>query len=1190
VLAVRRDENIPAVHRRGFPVRIALLGSVSLLPMAAIFCAAHPAHAACPTVISSSVTGPVDTSTACDFSVTNTGIISGGAQGVHNNTAIGTLSNAGGIQASNTGADNSGGTIFVLNNAGTIQGGAYGIVNGPGAAMTSGANPAHPILNVTPSQVPAFIGTLANSGSITGGTYGVYNTSGIGTVTNSIGGYISFLDNAGSIGTGATAVINAGAIGTLANSGSITGSIGVANSAIDYNGNDLTTAYIGTLTNALPGTIFGTNTGIANSSTIASLSNNGTIAGGKFGITNVPAPVVSGPHYILNGPTAARLNQATIASLANTGSIIGGSTGIYNDAGDIGTLTNSGIIAGAAKSGVNNIGTIVILTNAAAGTITGKTSGVNNAGGLIGTLTNNGTISGFRGIYSGGTITTLTNNNLIAARSYGLENPGDIGQVTNNSIISGASGGIFNNGTIDGLTNIGTIFGDLVGINIGNGGIGTLTNAGVINGGDIGISNGDFTTIGLLTNAGYISGAHSGINSTGVIGMLDNTGTIEGATAAGLYLAAGKAINEAGGVIKGGAAGAVIGTPSQQTGSSSTGGISGANTTLVGNIGNIGQLTNTGVIAPHAIVNAITNDVVIPPTGTALVINQPGGLIKGAEGAVFEGTGSTLVNAGTIISTSGGNAIDFGPSGGNFLTLTTGSDILGTIFGGGTKNQIALNGVGTINNTITDFAPGSALNVAPGANWTAYGNWQIATVANDGIFQPGILGTPLNLTGNFVQNADGTLRVLVSPSDSPFVTTRFNITGTATLAGGLKYYFAPGTYSAGTISFLTAAGGITGGFSSVTTNDPPAALTDKTVITANNGDLRLSGIVGPLDDSIFSDEIQSSAAQAQSANTALLDKASQGEAAGAGAATCAAEAAVTPADVTPGQVSGVEKLTNAVASAICGAGGWIQATGTAMRAYGDANVPSYDAGTAGFLAGIDKPVNNDGLRLGLAVGYDETFLRNGAGSKGQVDTTRLGIFGSQPLGRFTLAGDFMAGFSNTTTNRVTGVGDANSTNAGDAFAGALQIETLEQINGLDLIPQAGIRIAAVNAGGFDETGNTIVEPFSLTGAHSSYDSVQPFVNLSLSHIFLTDNGITIVPETSLGYFYEAGARGRAVTLDARDGTVFTSHYIELAGSAGQGEFSLSASKGLLSLYASYSADLAGNWVSQTAEAGLRLRF
>ncbi len=879
------------------------------------------------------------------------------------------------------------------------------------------------------------------------------------------------------------------------------------------------------------------------------------------------APALACPAAVsgnVSGPAAT--TGGCDFSVAGGGAITGGNTGVKNTA-NIAAFTNSGVVSGSFYGIVNTAPPVnqahVIVWNASAGTssigtltnnatISGGSIGIDNAT-TIGSLANSGTISGrSAAISSFGSIASLTNSGLIGSRLpsadfAGIINYGTIGALENSAGLYGSAEGVFNAGLIDSLSNSGTISGPMTGPSYATG----LDNSG------------DMTQ---LTNTGVIAGAYDGIYSSGSIGALFNSGTIAGGRD-GLALAAGEATNAAGGVIKGGAAGAVIGTSPVSAGTSGTGGgITGVN----GGGVILNALANSGVIA-----NAVT-----PAPGIATVINA--GIIEGIEGAVFAGAGNTLVNAGTIISTTGGNAVDFGTVGQNFLTLTTGSFVEGTIYGGGTEGQITLDGNGAMNNPVADFGAGSGAEIARGADWTASGNWQVARVTNDGVFQPGVAGAALNLDGNFVQNADGTLRVLVSPAASPFATTHFVITGTASLAGGVKYYFAPGTYNAGSVAFISATGGITGGFSSTSYNLPPAGLLGQTMISGTAGALSFAALtVTPLNDSIFSDELQAGAAQAQQANTALLDKASAGDAAASGG--CAA-----PAGIPQGQTS-VQKLASAAAGAICGAGGWIQAEGTAMRAYGDADVPGYGANTAGFLAGIGKAVNNLGTRLGIAVGYDETSLQS-AGGKGSVDTTRVGLYGSQALGRFTIAGDFMFGASNTTTNRATGAGEANSTHAGDVFSGGLQVATALQLGGFSLAPAAGLRIAAVNAGGFDESGGGSVAPFTLAGARSGYDSVQPYVTIDISRAFLTPSGIAVTPDASLGYAYEAGSRGPAVTLDARDGTAFAAQTIALAGSAAQASAGISAGRGMWSLYARYSAQLAGNWVSQTGEAGLRVRF
>jgi uncharacterized protein with beta-barrel porin domain len=89
---------------------------------------------------------------------------------------------------------------------------------------------------------------------------------------------------------------------------------------------------------------------------------------------------------------------------------------------------------------------------------------------------------------------------------------------------------------------------------------------------------------------------------------------------------------------------------------------------------------------------------------------------------------------------------------------------------------------------------------------------------------------------------------------------------------------------------------------------------------------------------------------------------------------------------------------------------------------------------------------------------------------------------------------------------------------------------------------------------------------------------------------LTASGITITPDVSAEYFYEAGNRGRAISLTAADGTNFESEHFGLAGSAAALSAGISAGANNWAFYASYTAELGGNWTSQTGELGFRLRF
>ena len=79
------------------------------------------------------------------------------------------------------------------------------------------------------------------------------------------------------------------------------------------------------------------------------------------------------------------------------------------------------------------------------------------------------------------------------------------------------------------------------------------------------------------------------------------------------------------------------------------------------------------------------------------VINLAGGLISGSAGAVTVGS-ATVSNAGTIVGTSGGDAVHFGV-GSNKLIVNGGAVFQGTVYGaGGATNTLELGGA----------APGSA--------------------------------------------------------------------------------------------------------------------------------------------------------------------------------------------------------------------------------------------------------------------------------------------------------------------------------------------------------------------------------------------------------------------------------------------------------------------------------------------------
>ncbi|HQT47751.1 MAG TPA: autotransporter outer membrane beta-barrel domain-containing protein, partial [Acidocella sp.] len=296
------------------------------------------------------------------------------------------------------------------------------------------------------------------------------------------------------------------------------------------------------------------------------------------------------------------------------------------------------------------------------------------------------------------------------------------------------------------------------------------------------------------------------------------------------------------------------------------------------------------------------------------------------------------------------------------------------------------------------------------------GLWNVATLVNQGTMQPGLVGAPLDLTGNFVQASGAVLRIAVSPS----ATAMFNITGSATLNGTLDYVLAPGSYAPATQSFLSATGGVSGAFTTVTQTAAFVPLSFGLLGGVANFQILQNFVVAPQDGVLFSATDQAMTLSADQASDSLL-----GHAADRGGAC--------QAGVLQVGNSGAAGVAGAVASAFCGAGGWAEATGSALGVAG-----GYNTRGGGFLAGLDRAVGGAGtrLRLGLAVGYDEAALADKAGGgKAEIGTTRIGLYGAQPLGAFTLSGDLMEGFIATRTTRATSVGGAVGPLAADADRG-----------------------------------------------------------------------------------------------------------------------------------------------------------
>jgi hypothetical protein len=850
----------------------------------------------------------------------------------------------------------------------------------------------------------------------------------------------------------------------------------------------------------------------AQAQTIINSSQASTLNISSYGATSIASGIS------ITSTGAAAVTSSAVAQLANAGTVADAS-GAGIDLGAGGALSNSGNISGAEAVRLDAAGSV-----ANSGSINGSRYGVlvNNGAGNV---SNSGAIdAGYDGVSlnKGGTV---TNSGTIFGAHIGVYTGNALGSVSNSGTISASSGDAVSLYSGGSLTNsaTGALIGGYSGVYAGGSGS-HITNAGLISGPDFGIY---LMGASSVSNSGTIAGGIDGVMDLGTGGQLTNSGLIHGGQI-GVKLAADSMVDNSG-IVSGGTIGVKLGTNSTLANEAS------------GRIA--GGVTSVAAAAGDALQNA--------------------GTISGATGIAASGAIS-LTDTGVIDSTvTGGNAISLS-GGASTIILGTGAQIDGSIAGNGTASQIELTGSGTLASNLIGFGAGSAVTVESGAVWTGSGQWQVVQLVNDGVFTPGALGTSLSLTGNFVQNAGGTLRVLVSPAGiSPFA-----ITGTATLGGTLRYVLAPGSYAPGNDNFLTASGGITGNFAQVTSTSTGLQATPK--------QLTVNGVAGGSTSggTVSADPVAASSIVV-SGGTLSINSAFTVAPSGASLFADSSQAMAMSAFA-----SGTTLLGRADSSAPTG--GWAQATGGLASATG-----AYSVRSGGFLAGIDH-ANGIGGRIGFAIGYDSANLRDKSTGTAGLRTIRLGLYAAQPIGRFVLSADVMGDIVSRNTTRSTGAEAATAKGNGNSISGDIQLAMPLSFGGAEIVPAFGLQVASVTTGRLDETSAT--QAFALNVAAASGTTIAPYLRMSVQKSFVTASNLVITPELTLGVSALLNNPGAKTRLTTQDGTNFITTPQHLAPLAGQLSAGITIAKGNWSITARYTGSAGGNWSGQSLQAGVLVRF
>jgi len=304
----------------------------------------------------------------------------------------------------------------------------------------------------------------------------------------------------------------------------------------------------------------------------------------------------------------------------------------------------------------------------------------------------------------------------------------------------------------------------------------------VANGATLGLSNFN-QTIGSLAGAGAVT-----LGSATLTTGNDNTST----TFSGVISGSGSLTKIGSGVLT------LSGANTYSGGTTLAGGtLSLANSQALGS----GALTTTGSVVDYANGVTIANAIVINSNTTQLQVT----------------TGSAT-QAGEISELNGPRPLEKIGAGALILTAAN------TYTGPTTISAGAL----VVNGAIAN----SAVTVNAGAMLTGAGTVGATTILNGGSFAPGAPGTPGTMTvqGNLAFQSGALYVVQVNPSSASLA----NVSGTATLAGTVGALFASGNYVARTYTIVSAAGGRSGTFDSLSTINLAPGFTASLSYTATS--------------------------------------------------------------------------------------------------------------------------------------------------------------------------------------------------------------------------------------------------------------------------------------------------------------------------------------------------------------------
>jgi autotransporter-associated beta strand protein len=573
-------------------------------------------------------------------------------------------------------------------------------------------------------------------------------------------------------------------------------------------------------------------------------------------------------------------------------------------------------------------------------------------------------------------------------------------------------------------------------------------------------------------------------------------------------------------------------------------------------------------------------------TGSGGLLKRGGGtlVLAGANsygGGTFVSAGTlqgdttslqgNIVNNATVVFAQQSDGIYVGAMSGSGVLIKTGSGTLvlngANSYRGGTTISVGTLEVGDSEHAASASIEG-AVQVQGSGTLRGHGTI-VGDVTNDGMVWPGASVGVLTVQGNYVQNADGALQIDVTPTQASTLV----VSGRASLAGTLNLVFAPGTYGTSTFP-LVQASSVSGTFAKVN-GTIPASVTSQLSYSGTDVSLLLtdppaSVTVQPLDGGLFGDMMRSVNIAGQQDMSSALDVALLPQ-----ATQCDAD-----------HVSPVQN----VMSTSCESGAWAQYTGSSLSLSGANGLNST---SFGLLGGADVAVD-DVAHVGLQAGVGQINGHDTVGGNGRAEDAHGGVYAYANAGPlvFSAVVDYM--HSNYRFNRASGVGMATSAPSGNMLSGALQAAWPMQVSQAQFAPKVGALYQRQVLDRFGETlvsSDPLASNFPVSGARSSYTSLQPFAALSFERSFQA-RGVWYVPQLSLGYRYDTrNTPAPVVQVTAQDGTVFAMQGARQGRGMGTASARITAKAGpSWNLYMDYEGLFAGRLHDNALSFGFTKRF